>query len=343
MLRRKIFYVVFLFFMCTVMLNITGCTQVGHVKSLEDYRIVRKGFESTEEIDESNKKEEVSEDDNKENNPTESPEKNTNDNKVENNEETKEETKEETEEIETINFENVKVDQELSYGYYYDQLSDELKKIYILLMSKMYIISKEYIKITNIDFDMDSFERVINAVNLDNFHYNISSYQYYEEDYTIFLSLELQNAIKSNQKEEAEKKAYDIVKRISSNSEIELVQKIYDWCTKNIVYDKSLKKKHNRDLYGALIKKESVCVGYARAFSYMCGLAGIKCINVMNEKHMYNYVQIDSKWYGVDTTGGEPGSHVFLLQGKEFLKMEQHIPSEGFDLPELSEESIFED
>lgn len=340
MLRRKIFYVVFLFFMCTVMLNITGCTQVGHVKSLEDYRILRKGFESTEEIDESNKKEEVSEDDNKENNPTASPENNTNDNKTKNNQETKEEANEETE---TINFEDIKVNPDVSYGYYYDQLSDELKKIYILLMSKMDIISKEYIKITNITFDMDALERAISAVILDDFHYNVSSYQYSEEGNTIFLSLELQNAITSNQKEKAEKKAYDIVKRINSNSEIELVQKIYDWCTKNIVYDESLNKKHNRDLYGALIKKESVCVGYARAFSYMCGLAGIKCINVMNQKHMYNYVQIDSKWYGVDTTGGEPGSHVFLLQGKEFLEIEQHIPSEGFDLPELSEESIFED
>lgn len=338
MLRRKIFYVVFLFFMCTVMLNITGCTQVGHVKSLEDYRILRKGFESTEEIDESNKKEEVSEDDNKENNPTASPENNTNDNKTKNNQETKEEANEETE---TINFEDIKVNPDVSYGYYYDQLSDELKKIYILLMSKMDIISKEYIKITNIDFDIESFEIVANAIRLDNFYYYIYNFSYYLEEKSI--KVNLQSKMTTTQKEAAEKQAYEIVRSINSNSEIELVQKIYDWCTKNIVYDKSLKKKHNRDLYGALIKKESVCVGYARAFSYMCGLAGIKCINVMYEKHMYNYVQIDSKWYGVDTTGGEPGSHVFLLKGKEFLEMEQHIPSEGFDLPELSEESIFED
>ena len=333
MLRRKVFCVVFLFFVCTIMLNITGCTQVGHVKSLEDYRTIR--FKSTEEIDES-KKEEVSEDENKENYPTASPENNTKDNKTKNNQETKEET-------ETINFEDIKVNPDVSYGYYYDQLSDELKKIYILLMSKMDIISKEYIKITNIDFDIESFEIVANSIRLDDFYYYIYNFSYYSEEKSIRVNL--QNNISASQKRTAEKQAYEIVRSINSNSEIELVQKIYDWCTKNIVYDEALNKKHNRDLYGALIKKESVCVGYARAFSYMCGLAGIKCINVMNGKqnHLYNYVQIDSKWYGVDTTNGKTGTNLFLLEGKEFLEMEQHIPFEGFDLPELSEESIFED
>lgn len=58
-----------------------------------------------------------------------------------------------------------------------------------------------------------------------------------------------------------------------------------------------------------------VCEGYARAFKVLCDKAGIPCVLVSGnadngsgtpEAHMWNYVQIDGKWYAVDVTWNDP-------------------------------------
>ena len=98
------------------------------------------------------------------------------------------------------------------------------------------------------------------------------------------------------------------------------------------------------DLYGALIEKECVCEGYAEAFKYLCDEAGLHCINVQREgEHMWNYVQLDGQWYSVDTTGGKQNTKQFLLEGKESLEIEDHIPenSNNFTVPTLAEKSVY--
>lgn len=65
----------------------------------------------------------------------------------------------------------------------------------------------------------------------------------------------------------------------------------------------------------ALLSSESpVCEGYSRAFKLVCDKLGINCIivggtghtNSRSEGHMWNMVQIDGKWYGVDCTWDDP-------------------------------------
>lgn len=88
--------------------------------------------------------------------------------------------------------------------------------------------------------------------------------------------------------------------------------------------------------YGALVKKKSVCEGYAKAFKLLCDRSGIPCViigGVSNgENHMWNYVQLDGKYYLVDATfddpvGGTPNTK-YLLRGKQTT--EDHVPSGGF-------------
>lgn len=58
-------------------------------------------------------------------------------------------------------------------------------------------------------------------------------------------------------------------------------------------------------IYGALVKKKALCEGYAKAFSYLCNLAGIENVIVTGEtyvKHVWNMVKIDGNWYHVDVT-----------------------------------------
>lgn len=71
---------------------------------------------------------------------------------------------------------------------------------------------------------------------------------------------------------------------------------------------------HVRTAYGALIKHESLCEGYARAVKAVLDSMGIPCVLVQgyyrapdgsDNLHMWNYVQIDGMWYGLDATAND--------------------------------------
>lgn len=59
-----------------------------------------------------------------------------------------------------------------------------------------------------------------------------------------------------------------------------------------------------------------VCEGYARAFQLLCTRSGIPCVLVSGHTqdintgtgngHMWNYVQLENRWYGVDVTWNDP-------------------------------------
>jgi len=94
----------------------------------------------------------------------------------------------------------------------------------------------------------------------------------------------------------------------------------------------------NEDListpYGALVKGQAVCEGYARAFKYLMDASGIPCVLVsgtainsqgQEESHAWNYVQINENWYAVDVTWDDPiitggGELTQELKYKYFLK-----------------------
>lgn len=66
-------------------------------------------------------------------------------------------------------------------------------------------------------------------------------------------------------------------------------------------------------VYGALVKKKALCEGYAKAFSYLCCLAGIENVIVTGEtyvKHMWNMVKLGGNWYHVDITWDNPGDRL---------------------------------
>lgn len=64
-----------------------------------------------------------------------------------------------------------------------------------------------------------------------------------------------------------------------------------------------------------------VCEGYSRAFKTLCDACGISCVISDGlgdgEPHMWNYVLIDDKWYGVDVTWNDPGKKTVARSGDE--------------------------
>ena len=153
--------------------------------------------------------------------------------------------------------------------------------------------------------------------------------------------------------------------RKSSNSLAEQVRYVHDTISHNAVYklEDTAKPKNIgfiRTSFGALVKGECCCEGYARAFKNVMDKLGIPCVLVQGvyrhsvsivELHMWNYVYIDNAWLGVDVTfddldkniNGSDVSYNYFLKGASIMDR-QHAPSAvvsksnfEFAYPELSE------
>ncbi len=90
---------------------------------------------------------------------------------------------------------------------------------------------------------------------------------------------------------------------------------VHDTLVDLIEYDTTYSRTNTHNIYGALIEHKVVCEGYAKSFKYIMDALNIPCILVSGtatnssgetESHMWNYVQIDGNWYGIDLTWDDP-------------------------------------
>lgn len=129
----------------------------------------------------------------------------------------------------------------------------------------------------------------------------------------------------------------------------ENIKMIHDYLIDTINYDSSLEKENIYNIYGALVNKECVCEGYARAFKYLLDVLDIPCVMVIGtgtnsqgetESHAWNYVQLNGNWYAVDTTWDDPvivgggtvsetSKYKYFLVGREKIDQD-HSPSGQF-------------
>ena len=127
------------------------------------------------------------------------------------------------------------------------------------------------------------------------------------------------------------------------------IKMVHDYLIDNISYDSSLSKANIYNIYGALVNRECVCEGYARAFKYLLDELNIPCVMVIGtgtnsqgetENHAWNYVQLNGNWYAVDTTWDDPvvigggtaseeSRYKYFLVGAEFINQD-HIPNGQF-------------
>lgn len=141
----------------------------------------------------------------------------------------------------------------------------------------------------------------------------------------------------------------DEVLQNKSGNTYEDIKMVHDYLVDNISYDSTLSKENIYNIYGALINKECVCEGYARAFKYLLDELDIPCVMVIGtgtnsqgetENHAWNYVQLNGSWYAVDTTWDDPvvigggtaseqSKYKYFLVGKEIIDQD-HTSSGQF-------------
>ncbi len=102
----------------------------------------------------------------------------------------------------------------------------------------------------------------------------------------------------------SEKAAKEIMAGITPDmDDYEKLKYFHDWLVLNC--ETSTTYEYADTIYGALVQKEALCEGYAKAFSYLCNLAGIENTLVAGETnvpHVWNMVKLGGNWYHVDVT-----------------------------------------
>nr|VZS00292.1 hypothetical protein MF5582_00523 [Mycoplasma feriruminatoris] len=95
---------------------------------------------------------------------------------------------------------------------------------------------------------------------------------------------------------------------------LEKLTKAYEWMTKEVKYDydnRTGELLRSQNAYSALVERKTVCTGYAKGFKMIMDELGIPCKFIEGDsnreesfisKHAWNLVQLDNKWYHVDTT-----------------------------------------
>lgn len=141
--------------------------------------------------------------------------------------------------------------------------------------------------------------------------------------------LEFENKIK----EEVNK----ILAKTEGKNKYQKIQAVHDYLVDNIVYDESLSKENIYNMYGALVNKESVCEGYAKAFKYLMDKIGVECIVVIGsatdaegktQNHAWNYVKFGKEWYAIDVTWDDP---IIIGGGKASKKHKYKYFLKGID------------
>lgn len=112
-----------------------------------------------------------------------------------------------------------------------------------------------------------------------------------------------------------EEEANKILSQVEKGTKYQKILMIHDYLVNNVSFEESLSKNNIYNMYGALVNKEAVCEGYAKAFKHLMDKIGVECVIVIGtatnskgetENHAWNYVNLDNKWYAVDVTWDDP-------------------------------------
>ncbi len=278
-----------------------------------------------------------------------------------------------------VNYDNVVVD-----NYFYDQLEEPSKKIYKALEA-----NKENMKTGTYQINLgNQFTDILSKSNGedllgDYYQSAVETYIYDNPDVfyldvnKMYLNIEtttkgknvsynvfINNGSTTNYLDEGYNSESQISQAIAQlesvkqqivaqaqaqGSTYSQIKYVHDYIVDNTNYDSTISNTDIYNIYGTLIRKSSVCEGYAKSFKYIMDALNIPCVMVIgeatnssgeSESHAWNYVQINNIWYAIDCTWDDPvviggGRASSSSKTRYFLKgsntfNEDHFPSGQF-------------
>lgn len=164
--------------------------------------------------------------------------------------------------------------------------------------------------------DVLEFLALDSAMVGQNFHYihggytvthSVFNVQIGSETYTT-LSVENFASQKLQHKKEAIEKVRQIVSQVPEDATPrETAEYFFDYLGQKVTYETDIEGEEY--LYTALCQGRTNCDGYTNAFSLLCSMADIPCIEINSdtpedeEGHTWNMIYLEGKWVHVDATG----------------------------------------
>lgn len=129
---------------------------------------------------------------------------------------------------------------------------------------------------------------------------------------------------------------------------------LHDRLGETVTYGWSYRERNAYSMVGAFMDRRCVCHGYAKAYRYLCSLAGIRCLVVCGDlfsldgkrsvRHTWNMVELNGRWYQVDVThdrarreGERSGTAYFGMSSTDTEIYRRRRPDLMFPLPECEE------
>ena len=231
-------------------------------------------------------------------------------------------------------FQKIEVNEkELTGKYYYEKLDKEKQKAYKEMLQGIEKNQKEiYVHLADpgqvnriFEFIMNDFPEIFWCSG----KAETTSYRQKKEGYSVFCPVYLYNEREKEQMrqdiERETKACLDGFQVKTEDTEYEIIRYVYEYLIRTVDYAKDAKDSQN--IYSALVRKQSVCAGYARATQYLLEKMGVFCTYVTGvtdgQPHAWNLVRCDNDYYYVDTTWGDP---VFRQEeDEEKIPQEQKI------------------
>ena len=218
---------------------------------------------------------------------------------------------------------------DFSDDYYYNALPDKEQAVYRTAYASILGFDKEIDTGVTGDILKEYVADVLASIRYDHpeLFYLGKTYTYNTGTGILKPSYELSQADYRSVKNTIDSEFADAVLYISDLSRKASVDDINEYLFYNVVYDDEAAAdsegyRYAHDIRGVFINGKAVCEGYALAFKYFCDYLGIPCICVVGNAgsdpsdmtgHMWNYVQMGSRWYAMDATWNDPDSTVPIL------------------------------
>ena len=192
--------------------------------------------------------------------------------------------------------------------YYFNQLTPEQQTIYNQLYETVETMSESTTLNLESGMTSEDISIIYRALRYDHPEiYWIQAYKYIVDGnnmyfYPTYLVNTEEKSLYDNQLEDWTDGIIKTVDKDWSDYEKELA--LYDYIVENTEYN--LSAPLNQSLI-SVVQGESVCLGYTKAFKYLCDKVGLECIVVEGISkdgvgHSWNKVKIGEDWYNVDAT-----------------------------------------
>lgn len=191
---------------------------------------------------------------------------------------------------------------------YYAMLNEDMQKLYRQIYANANSLNKSFAPIVNVNTTQlrNVFEAVYNDHPELFWLETAYSCKYMSNGQCVEVMLNYNKTASylAEAKEQFEKQAQKIIVQAKeAESDLDKAAILHDLLAEQVTYE--LKSVMNQSAYSAMVNKESVCSGYARAYQYLCQQVGIPCYyctGYAGQSHAWNIVKINDNYFNIDTT-----------------------------------------